>query len=319
MIILRFLRLGVFGIFLVVLGFWALSGIYIVEDSENAVVLTFGKHVKTVEEPGVNWHIPSPIQTVWKEDVMQPKRLEYGYRTVKQGDSREKAEYKSVQEESLMLTGDENLVHVETSMQFIITDIEKFYFNVDDPFQTLRMAGETTVRRVIANHPLDDALTDNKMAIQQEIEVQVQELADKYGLGIRIKNVQLQDVSPPLAVDQAFKSVAAAKEKKQQLINESQTYANEVLPKARGNASEAINEAEAYKEKRMAEARGDVAKFIEILKRYQMGKEVTRTRMYLETMEEVLPNIEKYIVDESGNTVQFLPLGNDKVVPANNN
>lgn len=302
-------RNGMLSIFGVILTVWLLSGIYIVDDSENAVVLRFGEHVKTVTDSGMKYHLPLPIEKVWKENVSEPKRLEYGYRTLSEKDSNNKAKYEAVLEESTMLTGDENLLHVETSMQFVITDVEDFMFNVADPYQTLRMAGESAIRRVVANHSLDDVLTDNKLEVQQEIQVQLQNMANSYGLGVQIRNVQLQDVDPPSEVDAAFKDVAAAKEDKTSAINEAEIYKNEVIPKARGNAEEILNKAEAYKQKRTAEARGDVAKFNGILEEYKEAKEVTRTRMYLETMEQILPDIEKYIVDEQGNTVQFLPLG----------
>jgi modulator of FtsH protease HflK len=300
---------GIFGIFGFIFVIWLLSGIYIVDDSENAVVLRFGEHVKTVTDSGMKYHLPSPIEKVWTANVSEPKRLEYGYRTITSKGSDNKGKYETVLEESTMLTGDENLLHVETSMQFVITDIEHFMFNVADPYQTLRMAGESAIRRVVANHTLDDVLTDNKLEVQQEIQEQLQTMANSYGLGVQIRNVQLQDVDPPEEVDTAFKDVAAAKEDKTSSINEAEMYKNEIIPKARGNAQEMLNKAEAYKQKRIAEARGDVAKFAGILEEYQVGKEVTRTRMYLETMEEILPGIEKYIVDENGNTVQFLPLG----------
>lgn len=304
----KIFRLGAFGIFGIILIVWACSGIYVVEDSENAVVLRFGEHVKTVTDAGMHYHLPMPIEKVWKENVAEPKRLEYGFRsTGEDGDGRQ--QYDDVAEESTMLTGDENLIHVETIMQFVITDIEQFLFKTENPYETLRLAGEASIRRVVANHPLDDVLTDNKMAIQQEIQEQLQTMADSYELGVQIRNVQLQDVNPPTQVDEAFRDVAAAKEDQSSFINESEIYSNEVIPKARGNAKQVLNEAEAYKEKRIAEARGDVAKFESILKEYQIGKEVTRTRMYLEAMEEVLPGVEKYIVDGEGNTVQLLQLG----------
>jgi modulator of FtsH protease HflK len=207
-----------------------------------------------------------------------------------------------------MLTGDENLVEVETSMQFVITDIEAFLFNVDDPYDTLRMAGETAIRRVVANHSLDDVLTDNKELVQQEIQVLTQTIIDEYQLGIAVRNVQLQDVNPPESVNAAFKDVIAAKEDKQAAINQAETYANDILPKARGEAAKLINDAQAYKQKRISEANGDVAKFVAILEQYAQAKEITRKRMYLETITEIIENLEMYFLDENGNTLPFLPL-----------
>jgi modulator of FtsH protease HflK len=242
-------------IIMVLLAAWALTGIYIVEDSENAVVLRFGEHVNTVTDAGINYHLPYPFESVWTENVTEPKRFEFGYRTVSEGDTQRNAQYKSVLEESLMLTKDENLVEVETSMQFVITDIEAFLFNVEDPYATLRMAGETAIRRVVANHSLDDVLTDNKELVQQEIQTLTQDIIDGYRLGIAVRNVQLQDVNPPESVNAAFKDVIAAKEDKQAAINQAQTYANDILPKARGEAAKMINEAEAYKQRRRSKIR----------------------------------------------------------------
>jgi modulator of FtsH protease HflK len=293
----------------VLFGIWGLTGIYIVDDSENAVVLRFGQHVNTVTDAGINYHLPYPIESVWKENVIEPKRFEFGYRTVKEGDTRTNAQYSSVLDESLMLTGDENLVEVEASMQFVITDIEAFLFNVEDPYATLRMTGETAIRRVVANHPLDDVLTDKKEKVQEEIELLTQEIINEYRLGVTLKAVQLQDVNPPESVNAAFKDVIAAKEDKQAAINQSQTYANDILPKARGEAAKLINEAQAYKQKRISEANGDVAKFVAILKQYEVAKEITRKRMYLETISEIISDLELYFIDEGGNTLPFLPLG----------
>jgi modulator of FtsH protease HflK len=301
------LKLGRWIIPLLLIG-WGLTGIYIVEDSENAVVLRFGQHVNTVTDAGINYHLPYPFETVWTENVTEPKRFEFGYRTITGGDSQQNAQFTSVPEESIMLTGDENLVEVETSMQFVITDIEAFLFNVDDPYETLRMAGETAIRRVVANHSLDDVLTDNKELVQQEIQVLTQTIIDEYRLGIAVRNVQLQDVNPPESVNAAFKDVIAAKEDKQAAINQAETYANDILPKARGEAAKLINDAEAYKQKRISEANGDVAKFVAILQQYKLAEEITRKRMYLETISEIITDLELYFIDENGNTLPFLPL-----------
>jgi membrane protease subunit HflK len=247
------------------------------------------------------------METVVIEKVSEVKRLEFGFRTVQGGSKSQLPQYAEEETEALMLTGDENLVYVETIVQYRVIDLEKYLFKVDNQTGTLRVAAESTIRRVIANHTLDDALTDNKFAIQQEIKDDLQAVSDKYGLGVVIAVVQLQDVQPPKEVDAAFKDVASAKEDKNSYINQAQSYANEVIPKARGNAAEAINKALAYKETRIAEAKGDVAKFVQILEKYQESPTVTRTRMYLETVQEIFPDMEKYVVSGDG-TVTFLPL-----------
>lgn len=280
------------------------TGFYTVDSGEEAVVLRFGKHVETVVTSGLKWKIPF-IDNVWKVKVSELKRLEFGFRTVKEGAA---AEYRDVPQESLMLTGDENLVNVETIVQYRIVDIESFLFLVADGEEALRVAAESIIRRVIANHPMDAALTENKSGIQQEIRDDLQQVSDRYHLGIMITAVQLQDVFPPNEVNNAFKDVASAREDRASYINQAETYANEVIPKARGNAAEALNKAEAFKEQRIAQAFGDVAMFNEIYAQYKLGKQVTRTRLYLEVLEEILPSIKVYIVDEQGSTVKWLPM-----------
>lgn len=293
---------------LVILGIWLLSGLYTLKSGEEAVILRFGQHVSTVSKAGLNWRIPYPVDRVLKVNISEIKRIEFGFSTIREGNSMLNANYREEPGNSQMLTGDENMVNVETAIQYKVINTEDFMFNVDDQSGTLRISAESAIRRVIANHSLDEVLTDNKFQIQQEIKDDLQAICDSYEIGIGIVAVQLQDVNPPQEVDAAFKDVANAREDKNSLINESESYKNEVIPKARGNAAEAVNKAMAYKERRVAEAKGDVANFVQILEKYQAGKEVTRTRMYLETLEEVLPGVEKYILDENGNTLNFLPL-----------
>lgn len=283
------------------------AGFFTVDSGEEAVILRFGQHASTITESGLKWRIPL-VDTVWKEKVSEVKRLEFGFRTVREGSSSSTPDYREVPAESLMLTGDENLINVETIVQFRIIDIEKYFFMVDDPIATLRVAAEATIRRVIANHPLDAALTENKSGIQQEIRDDLQHLCNLYNLGVAITAVQLQDVYPPREVDAAFKDVASAREDRNAYINQAQAYANEVIPRARGNAAEMLNRAEAYRQRRIAEAQGDVAMFNAILGEYRQGREVTRVRLYLETLEKILPGVEKIIVDEQGNSVKLLPL-----------
>ena len=308
--------LGILGV-LVVVGLWLISGIYTVDSTggEKAVVLRFGKHARTVSKAGLHWHIPLPIETIIKEKVDEPKRLEFGFVTEREGTTQQPASYRGVEEQSLMLTGDENMVNVDVAVQYIITDIEDYLFNVDDQTETLKIATESAIRRAIASHMLDEVLTVNKDGIARAIQEDLQEICNIYEMGVGITAVKLQDVDPPIEVDDAFKDVANAREDKTSFINEAESYRNEIIPNARGNAAEMLNKAEAYKEKRTAEAKGDVANFVQILEKYQQGKEVTRIRMYLETLEEVLPGVEKYIVNEDGNTVKFLPLQENIVLP----
>lgn len=286
---------------------WISTGFYTVKSGEEAIVLRFGCQVRKVSKAGLNWHIPAPIEEVIKVNMLEVKRIEYGYKTLDASKGSKYLEYADIPRQ-LMLTGDENLVNVEAAIQYQVSRIEDYVFNVRDQAVTLEAAVEASIRRVIANHVLDEVLTENKFQIQQEIKEDLQNTCDIYNMGIAILAVQLQDVYPPEEVDAAFKDVANAREDRNSYINEAESYRNEVIPKARGNAAKIINDALAYKEKRIAEAQGDVANFLQILEQYQQGKDVTRIRMYLETMEEILPGIEKYIVDSQDGLIKFLPL-----------
>ncbi len=312
----KLMKIGPVTLLVVVLLIWLATGFYTVdsEGGEAAVVLRFGNHVDTVYDAGLHWHLPSPIETVEKERLKEIRTIELGYRTTKIGSTFEYSEYQIVPSEARMLTQDENLVDVETVIQYEIVDIEAYIFNVDDQEGTMTISAESAIRRVVANHSLDEVLTDNKSTIQSEILTDLQATVDLYDMGIQINNVVLQDVAAPQEVDAAFKDVANAREDKASYINEAETYANEILPKARGNAAEAINQAEAYKEKRISEAKGDVANFLAVLEKYELGEDVTRTRMYIETMEQILPGMSKYIVSSDDGTIKFLPLDGSTVM-----
>jgi len=310
------MKIGPVTLIVVVVLIWLATGFYTVdsEGGEAAVVLRFGNHVNTVYEAGLHWHLPSPIETIEKERLKEIRTIELGYRTTKMGSASEYSEYTVVPSEARMLTQDENLVDVETVIQYEIVDIEAYIFNVDDQEGTMTISAESAIRRVVANHSLDEVLTDNKSTIQSEILTDLQATVDLYDMGVQINNVVLQDVEAPEEVDAAFKDVANAREDKASYINEAETYANEILPQARGNAAEAVNQAEAYKEKRISEAKGDVANFLAVLEKYELGEDVTRTRMYIETMEQILPGMSKYIVSSDDGTIKFLPLdGNDVI------
>ena len=310
------MKIGPVTLIVIVLLIWLATGFYTVdsEGGEAAVVLRFGSHVSTVYDAGLHWHLPSPIETVEKERLKEIRTIELGYRTTKVGSASEYSEYQIVPSEARMLTQDENLVDVETVIQYEIVDIEAYVFNVDDQEGTMTISAESAIRRVVANHLLDEVLTDNKSTIQSEILTDLQATVDLYDMGVQINNVVLQDVAAPEEVDAAFKDVANAREDKASYINEAETYANEILPKARGNAAEAVNQAEAYKEKRISEAKGDVANFLAVLEKYELGEEVTRTRMYIETMEQILPGMSKYIVPADDGTIKFLPLDGSNVM-----
>ena len=303
----KLLTLGIFPIVGIALIFWLFTGIYTVGPDEVGVVQRFGKYDRIVQS-GLNYHMPFPIETVKTPKVTEVKRIEVGFRTVG------KNQYRTVERESLMLTGDENIVDAELIVQYKIKEPINYLFNFIGPELTLREASEASLRTVVGRHNIDEALTSGKLMIQEETKELLQSILDKYGTGVQVVAVQLQDVSPPKQVIDAFKDVASAKEDKNRMINEAEGYRNDVIPKARGEAQAMIREAEGFRESRIKRAEGDVAKFKAILKEYSKAKDVTRERLYLEAMEGILPGLEKYIVPngEDGNLLNLLNLSGTK-------
>ena len=286
---------------------WLATGIYIVGPDEVGVVRTFGKFTRVVQS-GLNWKFPAPIETVNTPKVTEVKRIEIGFRTLKNG------QYRSVEKESLMLTGDENIVDAEMIVQYKIKDPVAYLFKIVGPELTVREAAEASLRTVVGRNKIDETLTTGKFTIQEETKNQLQSVLDNYNSGIHVVAVQLQDVSPPKEVIGAFKDVASAKEDKNRMINQAEGYRNDVIPKARGEAEAMIRDAEGFKESRVKRAEGDATKFTTILKEYRKAKSITEKRLYLETMEKVLPDIEKIIVPDkdSGNMLNLLNLNTGK-------
>lgn len=303
----RLLTLGVIPILGIALLIWLLTGIYVVGPDEVGVVRTFGKFTR-IAQSGLNYHLPYPIEVVDTPKVMEVKRVEIGFRSVG------KNQFRTVENESLMLTGDENIVDAELIVQYKIKNATNYLFNFVRPAVTVREASEATLRTVIGRHNIDEALTTGKLQIQEESKELLQSILDKYKTGIQVVAVQLQDVSPPKEVIAAFKDVASAKEDKNRMINQAEGYRNDIIPKARGEAEALIRAAEGYREARIKRAEGDVARFKAILKEYRKAKDITRKRMYLETMEEILPGIQKYIVPKGkdSNLLNLLNLTNGK-------
>ena len=273
---------------------WLLTGIYIVAPDESGVVLRFGKMI-LITGPGPHYHLPYPVETVYKPKVTKVRRTEIGFRTISAGPP---ARYQRVPAESLMLTGDENIVDVQFIVQYQVKNAAEFLFNVYDVERVVRNASEASMRQVVGKNKIDEALTEGKFKLQQDTKDLLQDVLNKYQAGITIVAVQLQDVHPPQEVIQAFKDVASAKEDKIKYINDSQGYANDILPKAKGRAAEVVNEAEAYQQSKINYAQGDANRFLQTLKEYQSAKEVTRDRMYLETMEKVVGESKKIIVPQ---------------------
>jgi membrane protease subunit HflK len=305
----------IFGIILVlVIALYLASGIFVVAPEEQGVVRRFGKFVR-IESPGLNYHLPYPIETVVTPAVTRVKRVEIGFRTISPGPP---ARYQKFPAEALMLTGDENIVSAEAIIQYKILDPVSYLFHIILPEATVKNAAEAALRQVIGERKIDEALTIGKYEIQEETKKLLQGLLDWYKSGIFVAAVQLQDVNPPNEVQAAFKDVASAKEDKSKYINEAQGYRNDLIPKARGEAVKMTKEAEGYKIERIKKAEGDIAKFISILTEYKKGESITRARLYLETMEEILPTMNKVIVDlkENQSLINLLPLGDSSILNA---
>ncbi len=303
----KLLSMGVFPAIAIAVVIWFLLGLYSVGPDEVGVVQRFGKYTRVVGS-GLNYHLPYPIETVKTPKVTEVKRIEIGFRTVG------KNQYRTIAQESLMLTGDENIVDAELIVQYKIKNPTDYLFNFIGPELTLREASEASLRTVIGRHNIDEALTSGKFMIQEETKELLQMTLDKYETGVIVVAVQLQDVSPPIQVIDAFKDVASAKEDKNRMINEAEGYRNDVIPKARGEAQSMIRKAEGFRESRIKRAEGDVAKFKAIVKEYVKAKDVTKERLYLEAMEEILPGIDKYIIPngKDGNLLNLLNLTGTK-------
>jgi len=298
-------------IVVVLLVLWLASGIYFVAPDEVGVVKRFGKAVRSTT-PGPHYHIPAPVETALKPKVTQVRRIEIGFRTI--GD-RQLGKIRAVTDESLMLTKAENIVNLSFIVQYKIKDAEAYLFNVRDQDKTVKDAAEAAMRETAGENELDDILTEGKFKVQQDTKTTLQRILDEYNAGIHIVAVQLQDVYPPDEVMAAFKDVASAKEDKAKMVNEAHGYRNDILPKAKGKASQIVNDAIAYKEAKIISAEGDASRFLQVLAQYSTAKEVTKKRLYIETMEEILPGIEKVIVSEKigKNMLPHLSLGENKI------
>ncbi|SFE55241.1 FtsH protease activity modulator HflK [Thermophagus xiamenensis] len=288
-------------LFLVVL---AWSGFFQVGPEEAGVVVRFGKYKKTVM-PGLNFKIPF-IEQVYKVPVERQQKLEFGFRT-SSANVRSQYTKSGTQNESLMLTGDLNLADVEWVVQYRINDPYKFLFKVRNPESTLRDISEGAVRQVVGDRTVNEVLTVGRTEIASSVEQLIQELANNYELGVKIDQVVLQDVNPPDPVKAAFNAVNEAQQEKETLINKAKSEYNKVIPKAKGQAEETIRKAEGYAVERVNNAKGEVARFNELYSEFIKAPEVTRQRIYLETLQKVLPRLgNKIITDQEGNNV--LPL-----------
>ena len=288
---------------IIVLLLWVASGIYVVAADEEAIVLRFGQHVAT-KGPGLNWHLPYPLETVEKVPVTRVQRLEVGFRSIPGGRAR------PVGQESLMLTKDENIVDISFIVQYKVRDPADYLFNIDHPAITVRDAAESAIREVIGRTMIDDVLTTKKAAVEVEMEKLIQSIVNGYKAGISITAVKLQNVQPPERVIKEFKDVASAREDRERAKNVAQAYANDIIPKARGEAKKMVIDAQAYKKAVVDRAQGEAKRFVSILHAYRKAPAVTRKRLYLDAMQDVLSKVDKVVVDKAVATriLPYLPL-----------
>jgi len=301
-------RRGLVLIPLVVVAIWLASGFYRVQPDEQGVVLRFGEWIKTTQ-PGLNWHIPSPVESALTPKVTRVNRVEVGFISPSEagrgGSSRE------VPNESLMLTGDENIVDINFVLLWQIKDAGQFLFNVRDPETTVKAVAESVMREIIGKTPIVEATTEGRGAIELAAREQTQQILDAYGAGILVTQVQLQKVDPPSEVIDAFRDVQRAQADRERLQNEAEAFANDILPRARGEAERLLQEAQAYRQEVVARADGDAQRFVAVYDEYVKAQDVTVRRIYLETMEDVLRDMNKVLIDGSASgsgVVPYLPL-----------
>jgi membrane protease subunit HflK len=307
-------NLGSRGIALIALAavvLWGFSGFFRVEPDELGVVLRFGKFVREVQ-PGLNYHLPYPIETALTPPALRVNKTDVGIRAVE--DIRRGTSVRELPEESLMLTGDENIVDVDFSVLWRVepSRVADYLFNIQVPEGTVKAVAESAMREVIGRSTIQPILTGARQTIETAVQELMQKTLNEYGAGILVQQVQLQKVDPPTQVIDSFRDVQAARSDLERAQNEAQTYANRVVPEARGRAAKITQDAEAYREQTVAEAKGETSRFLQIYDQYKKAPGVTRERMYLETMERILGENSKTIIDtgqQAGpGVVPYLPL-----------
>lgn len=298
-------RLVYFVVVPALLVLWLSSGIYIVQPGEEGVVRTFGRF-SGVTASGLNYHLPSPIQTVNIVDVQSIRRAEIGFRTAS-GDRKEE-----ILNEALMLTRDENIVQVELLLQYRIGNSRDFVFNVQQPEVVLVTSAEVALRSAVGQMGIDAVITEERGRVQDETRIFLTRLMEDYGTGIMVTDVRLQVADPPAEVRDAFQEVVRAQADKERRINEAEAYQNDVVPRARGERQRLIEEASGFRDREILRATGEAERFLAVLGAYQMAPDVTRERLHIEALEQVLNQVDLVLLDEdamgNGQVLPFLPL-----------
>ena len=319
--VITYITFGILGLSLIL---WLATGIFQVSPGEQAVLRTFGKCCKTQGE-GLHWYWPAPIGTRNTESVEEIRSMELGF------SGQDTVSSVILTQEAQMIAGDLNIVDVPLVVQYRIIDLEAFLFNVSDPGEqippgtrniaegrpegrTLKDATEAALRLVVGQRSIDDVLTDRKEEVQSDTQELLQQILDSYGAGIRILSVRLQEVTPPREVVDAFQDVNRARQDRETVINQAEAFERDVIPRARGQAERILQGAEAFKRERIASAEGEAQRFLSILQEFQKAEDVTRQRLYLEAIEEILPGITKFVVSPDTEGAIILNAGG-QIVP----
>ena len=287
---------------------WLLTGLYRVQPGEKGVELLFGRFVKTTE-PGLNFWMPWPVGSVQRPNVERTNQLNVGFRAL--GAAARADSIRDVAEESLMLTGDQNIIDIDFVVQWRIGSPRDFLFNIRDPELTIKRGAESSIREIVGQTPLEEALATKRQEVEARTKDVLQRIMDDYKAGVFITEVKLQKVDPPQKVIDAFNDVQRARQDRERQQNEADAYRNDILPKAKGEAERLVQEATAYREQLVKEAEGEAKRFISVYEAYRTGKDVTLRRLYLERMQTVLKDAEKVIIDKGqggSGVVPYLPL-----------
>ena len=307
---------------LVLLGIWAANGFYRVQPNQEGVPVLLGRFVGTTTNPGLHWNWPAPIGKVYTPDVTAENRIEIGLRTSGES-SRRGASVRDMPEESQMITGDENIVDIDFVVFWRISDAPNYLFNIRNPDETVKMAAESVMRAIIGQTPIQEALTSRREDIEARTLSSLQKLMSEYRAGIQVRQVQLLAVLPPKNVIDAFDEVSRARQDMDRLKNEAEAFRNDIVPRARGEAQQLLQGAEAYRQEVVNRAQGDANRFNSVYQAYRQAKDVTTTRIYLETLESIFSNVNKVIIDSEvgkagGGVVPYLPLPEIKKKQQNN-
>lgn len=289
-----------------ILALWLGSGLYRVQPNEHAVIKRFGENVRVVSQPGLNYRLPWPVETVNKINVTLDRRIQLGF----------SENGRDIPEESLMLTADANIVDIDVMVLWNIADARNYLFNIRDQENTLKRVAESAIREVVGQTKLQPIITEGRDDVAARIQKIMQGILDSYNSGVSISKIQIRSATVHPDVTDAFRDVVAAIQDAQSFQNEASIYANDILPKARGEAIRLVQEAEAYKVAQIARATGDAKRFTSVLDAYRMGEDVTRNRIYIETMEQVLKNASKTIIGDDQGVVPYLPLSPGKATAA---